>query len=260
MEIIGREQNGIRYWVVPTWEQVGFSHGFCGRDIDVRSTFDSWAQTFGAMAEREFKVLALKQIHSNSVISISSRKGAEMLLQRPATGDALVMAGNSEVGNEYLLTVKTADCFPLLLVDAEKKIMAAIHSGWRGAATRILTETIERMKDFGARTECLELAIGPGAQACCYEVGIEVIKTFKRGQVKQEGDEQRAAVIQLRGNRPFLSISQVLSNEAEQCGIAKQRIALVEKCTICSHEFFSYRREKEKAGRQMSFIGLGKRF
>src|SRR5207244_4435120 len=79
-----------------------------------------------------------------------------------------------------LLTVKTADCVPVLLGDPKTGAFAAVHAGWRGTAASIVTRAIEQLKsEYGARAEELRAAIGPAANACCYEVGSEVINLFK---------------------------------------------------------------------------------
>ena len=106
---------------------------------------------------------SLKQIHS-AVVWVVEQPGCA------GEGDALVtdQAGLS-------VSVRTADCYPILLVDQRRRAVAAVHAGWRGTAAGIAGETIQRMHaQFGTDAEDLLVAIGPGIGACCYEVGLEV--------------------------------------------------------------------------------------
>jgi copper oxidase (laccase) domain-containing protein len=82
-------------------------------------------------------------------------------------------------------------------------------------------------------------AIGPGIGACCYEVGDEVARQF--------GFNARTHLDLARENRKQL----------ERAGVSPQNIQALDVCTFCDAErFFSYRREKEKAGRMTSYIML----
>ena len=65
----------------------------------------------------------------------------------------------------------TADCVPVILVDKENEAIAAIHSGWKGTFSSIVTETILRMKEeYNSKAENIVAYIGPHIRQCCYEV------------------------------------------------------------------------------------------
>src|SRR5581483_8499390 len=78
-----------------------------------------------------------------------------------------------------LLGIQTADCVPILLADPRRKIVAAVHAGWRGTLARIALKTLGRMRlEFGTNPEDVLAALGPAIGSCCYEVGPEVAQAF----------------------------------------------------------------------------------
>jgi YfiH family protein len=165
---------------------------------------------------------SLTQRHSNRVLA-ASRPGLQ------GEADALVTATQG-----VAVSVRTADCIPILLADRRTGAVAAVHAGWRGTAARIAVETLARMRgEFGTRPEDVVAAIGPGIGECCYEVGIEVARQFG-----ESGPRLNLAAHNLR--------------QLEAAGVRK--IDVVSPCTFCDGRFFSYRREGERAGRMISFI------
>jgi len=164
----------------------------------------------------------LKQVHSATVL-----EAAEPGLI--GEGDALV---TKKTGMP--VSVRTADCYPILLADARTHVVAAVHAGWRGTHARIVCETLQQM---GSHAADVYAAIGPGIGACCYEVGEEVAGLF--------GHEGRAKIDLAAANR-YLLLS---------VGVPASRIETLGGCTQCDASLFhSFRRDREKAGRMISFI------
>jgi YfiH family protein len=170
----------------------------------------------------------LKQIHSNLVFTAK-------LHGMCGEGDALV---TNRPG--LVIAVRTADCYPILLADARNRAVAAVHAGWRGTAAHIVDRALEKMNaEFGTSPANVHAAIGPGIGVCCYEVGEEVARQF--------GFDSRTHLDLALENRKQL----------EAAGVAPQNIETPGVCTYCDAErFFSYRREKEKAGRMISYIRI----
>ena len=52
---------------------------------------------------------------------------------KPPAGDGLM---SREPG--LLLTIRIADCLPVLLVDPRRRAVAVVHAGWRGALARVI--------------------------------------------------------------------------------------------------------------------------
>ena len=171
---------------------------------------------------------SLKQIHSDRVL-IADRPGFA------GEGDALVT-------NRPLLaiSVRTADCYPILLADAKNRAVAAVHAGWRGTAAQIVRKTLQKMTtEFGTSPGDVYAAIGPGIGVCCYEVGEEVARKF--------GYDAKTHLDLASENR----------NQLESAGVPPGNIEALGVCTFCDAErFFSYRRDKENPGRMTSFIQI----
>jgi YfiH family protein len=79
---------------------------------------------------------------------------------------------------DCVIAINTADCLPLLLVDPEAGVIAAIHCGWRGTVAHIVDNAVARMCQLGANPANIRAAIGPCIGPECFEVGEEVASQF----------------------------------------------------------------------------------
>ena len=254
MELVETTYAGISYLHVPEWTASGIFHGFIGRDLDVKEHTEGWYAGFG----RGNNLALLKQIHGRDIAVYRGNPAPSEIPE----ADAWL----AETATETLpcaLGIKTADCFPVLLMSRKPFLVAAAHCGWRGAVQDLLGETIAQLIARGASPATIELAIGPGAQACCYEISADVAEEFYRADAKawQACSNTAAAQIAGRpevviraGNSLFSDIRRLLINQATSCGVVPAHIAATDACTICNSRFFSFRREKEYSGRQLSFI------
>jgi hypothetical protein len=150
-------------------------------------------------------------------------------------GDALLTSSPG-----LLVSVRSADCYPILLADTKHRAVAAVHAGWRGTAGGVVLETVARMRDqFGTSPADIVAAIGPGIGKCCYEVGAEVGRLF--------GLEGAGRIDLAAANRCQLI----------DAGVDDPRIDVLGGCTCCdAAHFYSFRRENEQAGRMISYIGV----
>ena len=152
---------------------------------------------------------------------------------------------------DLLLSVRAADCVPILLCDTQKSVCAAVHSGWRGTVGGIAKNAVEMMLSKGAKTENIVAAIGPCIGACCYEVGSEVYGEF----VAANGEY--SAFFTPKGEKFMLDLN--LANEfiLQSCGISPENISRLDLCTKCNEaEFFSHRRDGVNRGTLSAFICL----
>lgn len=144
------------------------------------------------------------------------------------------------------LAVAIADCIPVLLYVPEKKVIAAIHSGWKGTLNKITTATIEKLKsEFSINTENIYAYIGPGISIEHFEVGKDVADLFD--------DEFRVK----RDGKIFIDLKKHNYSQLIKFGVKKDNIEVSEYCTYRDKDLFhSYRRDKEKAGRMLCIIGI----
>jgi purine-nucleoside/S-methyl-5'-thioadenosine phosphorylase / adenosine deaminase len=211
----------------------------------------------------DLALVSLHQIHSDVVRSFTSAppnhcKGDASATNRPG----------------LVLGVRTADCAPVLVVDPKKRVVAAIHAGWRGTLQRIVTKTIGQMQmEFGCRPQDLLAAIGPTIGPCCYEVDTEVAVAFaaKFGNAAEFFDELRTGDEpnplqwlnmmppghQPPPNKVLLDLPKANRLQLLEAGLRERNIFVSDLCTACRRDLlFSYRREGARSGRLMSVVGI----
>ncbi len=193
---------------------------------------------------KNLNLVTMKQEHSDRILFL----GRE--LPSSLRGDALVTNQTS-----LLLVVKTADCLPVLLVDAEQKIIAAAHCGWRGTASQLLSKLVAFIAGkFRTRPQDLRVALGPCISADCYEVGEEVREIF--GQAGFSLDEDLFRPNPQKPNFYYLDLRLANKKQLLASGVNPENIEEVGDCPHCSSDFVSWRRDRDKTGRLLNFIGL----
>jgi YfiH family protein len=152
-----------------------------------------------------------------------------------------------------MVAVRTADCVPVLVHDPIRRVVAAIHAGWRGAVAGIVPKTIQLMEHrFGCDPSHLHVSIGPSAGVCCYEVDEPVLERLREGFGRWE-----TVVRGRRRGKGHLDLKQLIREQVRDAGARGERITAVNLCTICHEDlFFSYRREGKVMGTMVSAIGL----
>jgi YfiH family protein len=222
-------------------------HGWTTRDLGLEGDEVRCAPDWAALADGEEVVpeclVRVRQVHGPTVVT--EREAG-------AAADAIVSSDSTRV-----LTVRVADCVPLLLADRRTRTVAAIHAGWRGTAARITTAAVTRLSAaYGSRPGDLVAAIGPAIRPCCYEVGPEVRDAFRaEGAPDPRLSEWFAPG---RGDRFQLDVPRANRDQLLEAGIPGSQIYDSLLCTACHPSLFhSYRRDKKRAGRLVGFIRAG---
>lgn len=215
---------------------------------------------------RPWPLVQLKQIHSG-------------LVQRVGVPPAGPLSGDGAITNApgLLLTIKTADCVPVLVVDVKRRAIGAFHAGWRGTVARIVEKGIGEMRrHFGSVPRDLRAAIGPCVRRCCYVVGPEVQAEFQsqfsyadelfHEEFNYESLHVRYPMLFLNQRAPghgdpasetHLDLVEANRRQLEDAGLRSEHIEVIEGCTSCdTTRFFSHRAEHGKTGRMMAAIGI----
>lgn len=148
-----------------------------------------------------------------------------------------------------LLSVRTADCVPVLLCDKNNSVCAAVHAGWRGTVGGITKNAVKLMEEKGVKREDILAAIGPCIGNCCYQVGFEVREEFIAK------NPEYAEFFAPDGERFMLDL--VYANEfiLEEAGINKENISSARICTKCNNDlFYSHRVSGSLRGTFGTFI------
>jgi YfiH family protein len=147
-----------------------------------------------------------------------------------------------------ILAVTIADCTPILIYDPNRKVVAAIHAGWRGTVAGIVSKTVAVMQDhYGSLPADCNAFIGVCIDECSFEVGQEVADEF--ASEFKRFDETI--------NKYFVDLK--LANKAQLtgAGILEENIEVSPLSTVSNNaDFFSYRLEKGQTGRMLAVIGM----
>ncbi|MEO8210319.1 MAG: peptidoglycan editing factor PgeF [bacterium] len=189
---------------------------------------------FNELGINEEQVTFQKQIHS-TVINYSDK---------PRYFDGCDAIYTNKINN--FLAVGVADCIPVFLYEPEKKIIAAIHAGWKGTQGKILTKTIEELsKQFDINISKLTAYIGPGISQENYEVGEDVGKFFV-DDVKY-----------FSNGKYYLDLKKENYNQLISLGLKNKNIEISGLCTFKEKELLhSYRRDRDNSGRMFGVIGM----
>lgn len=215
----------------------------------------------------KLRLVTLKQIHSDAIHTVTD------VPARPLKGDALVTDAPGLV-----LAVQTADCIPILLADPKRRVVAAVHAGWRGTLARIVMKTVGRMQMLcGTRPADVRAALGPGVGRCCYPVGLEVVQKFNAqfaaaqdwfdGPFDRLVSDDSPNPLQWLNQMPpghqppapTANLDLVAANRWQllDAGLKPGSISASDLCTACRTDLlFSYRAERGLTGRLLGAIAI----
>ena len=140
-----------------------------------------------------------------------------------------------------------ADCVPLYFYDPVMKVVALVHSGWKGTVGHIGSVMVEYMgKEYGSKPGDIVCAIGPSICMDCYEVSEDVAEAFKEAYSKEQFD----SMIYNKGNGKYqLNLHEACYYNFVNAGVKEENIALPDLCTCCnSNILFSHRASKGMRG------------
>ncbi len=191
----------------------------------------------------------------------------QFVFPRQTHSDHVVVAGSENRGSaientDALITrepgifvcVQTADCVPILLYDTQKKVVAAVHAGWRGTVSKIVQKTVAKMSEnFDCNPDDIIAGIGPSIHMHAYEVGPEVVSAV-------EAEFSNASAIlkpSLKAGRAYFDLWEANKFLLMESGLQEENIEVM---GLCSYEhadlFYSARRDGADTGRMVSGIRL----
>jgi YfiH family protein len=253
--------NGVRYYASPLLERLGVPHAFSTRlggvsegpfrslnlgnpsgcavqdpSDHVRENYRRLQAACGC-AGRE--LCYVHQVHGAAVARAEAGRGFDT----SAKADALVGSDPSRV-----LSVRVADCVPILLATEGGRTVAAIHAGWRGVIAGAVQAAIAAAGGDKTAATCVA-AIGPCIGGDAFEVGPEVVAEF----VRVFGDE--APLVRRVGVKGHVDLREAVRLQLLRAGLSADRIDATDRCTFCdADEFFSHRRENGVTGRMAAVI------
>ena len=219
---------------------------------------ESWKALAGAVGVGVDALVRMRQVHRADVFD-AEEKGVGWAHPTPFSSAYkdwpeadIAMSGNPELA----LSVRAADCVPVLLADRRTGVVAAVHAGWRGTAAGAVQVAVRALQSkHGTRPIDIIAAAGPSIGPCCYEVGDNLAAEFAAHPDAPEW---------FTGERkPRLDLWRATRDQLVRAGVPTRQIQVCELCTFDHATLFhSYRRDGKRAGRVAAAVrslrtGLG---
>ncbi len=206
-----------------------------GLNKDIENTnkvFEILANTFNFSKE---DIIKTKQTHTNNIVEINDK---EVSLENT---DGII----TDKKEKAILT-STSDCICFMLYDPQNKVIANIHSGWKGTSKRIIQNAISLMiKDYDCKVNNIICCIGPSLRKDHFLVNQDVVDIFQNefyNYIKKSPIIEETDLTNQKGKQ--YKIDTILINKLmlKEMGVLKQNIIDSEICTMCENDkFFSYR-------------------
>ena len=213
-------------------------------DPDINTPWQESAERLGDLVEsrtgkERVRIVFAGQVHGKTV---SACMNTEPGIDRVENCDALI----TNAAN-VMLVIRTADCVPLVLLDEQAHICAAVHAGWKGTLENVTAETVAAMRRLGASTERIRAWVGPAVSEKCYEVDADLMARF----------QERYGNLGRFSNDMKLDLSELNVLQAVETGIPSEFIARSNLCTYSlKHLFHSHRRQGTLRGHQFTICGF----
>ena len=176
----------------------------------------------------------MNQVHGADVIILNQKP------ESPLSCDAMA---TQTLGLK--LTVKTADCAPVLFFDPVAKVVAATHAGWKGTFQGILENTLLTLLQMGATIPNIHAAIGPHLTKKNFQVSSDMQSLFPKTEHH---------FFELRETGLYFDFTGYILHRLKRAGVQHIDVHAID--TFSDPVYNSYRRNKEDPARQFSFIQL----
>lgn len=183
------------------------------------------------------------QVHSADVVVADERAPGRRWLAR---ADGMITDRP-----DLPLTMRFADCVPILFHDPVQRAVGIAHAGWRGTVALVATSTLQAMQDaYDCRPADVQVAIGPSIGPEHYQVGPEVVEAARAAFGTVDG-----IIAYADDGSAYFNLWRANELALQQAGVTQIEIAGI--CTAThTDEFFSHRAEKGKTGRFCAVIAL----
>lgn len=209
---------------------LNLGYNTCASNEEVNQNFERLFQGIGWDSDR---LVLANQVHG-SHIEVVNEPG----IVDEADG---IITKNKNLA----LGIRVADCAAILIADPVNRIIGAFHAGWKGAADGIVDAGINRMTALGGDPDAFHVYISPCISCRNFEVGEEVATRFPD-----------MFVVRGAYAKPHVDLKGFLIHRMNDLGVDLSRIQAANECTLDDSRYYSYRRERERAGRMLATIKL----
>ena len=269
MNIMEHNKNGLVYLTADGFDAAGgVAHGFStrlggvsdgiyaslnlgmNRGDDPDKVAENYRRFCAAIGADPRRVVCASQVHGDVVRTVTTADlGVDLDQPEPWQADGLV----TDIPG-VVLTVFTADCLPILLYDPVRKVVGAVHAGWRGTALGIVTRAVERMVEcYGCQRLDILAAIGPGISKCCFETHEDV----PNAMTESLGASALHGIQVLPTGKFRVDLKALNVCRLKGAGLDEEHIAVSADCTACLPEkYWSHRYTHGQRGSQAAMISL----
>lgn len=171
-----------------------------------------------------------KKINPDKFVRGELVHGKEIAVVSSAEGGRVIKGVDGLITSDFLaLGVTVADCLPVYI--QASGATGILHAGWRSIYKGIVEEAITKFNQLGGGD--LSVFIGPSIMSCHFEVKKDLVDKFS----------DYPDCFQRRDEKIFLSLQKVVKKKFQNNGV--KNISISDKCTFCSDDLFSYRRDKK---------------
>lgn len=212
---------------------------------DIETNFERVRRSIGVST-----VVTSAQVHGTTVLDVDqtliNRWGRRSHLGSSAGQTPLVEADAMVTTmSDVALCIRVADCVPVMLADVNTGVLGAAHAGRVGFLGGVLVNTVQRMRELGARD--IVAWIGPHVCGDCYEVPHEMAHAVAVTHPE--------VVTTTSWGTPSLDLGLGVELQLVELGVEALRL---DPCTMTSADLHSHRRDGEEAGRFAGLVWLSR--
>ncbi len=254
MQRIGNSNGAPAYYQFDQWQHYPLKHGVFTRQggvsqgqwqslnvggtvgDDLTAVKENLRRIYAALALSPDYACTVWQVHGVDTVVANGPLPQRKWLAR---ADGMI---TNRVG--LALTMRFADCVPVLFYDPENHAIGMAHAGWRGTVQAVVLSTLQAMQNaYNSRPAAIQAAIGPSIGPDRYQVGEEVVEA-----ARERFDSTADLIHRAEDSSPYLDLWEANRRLLAQAGVQQIEVAAI--CTAThTDEFFSHRAEKGKTGR-----------
>lgn len=220
---------------------------------EMQQAYKNYDKLCHAIGESYINIVKPNQDHTQNIQKVDKKINLSLPdfnLNDYNSTDGLITAKK-----DILLATTNADCILLMFFDPVRKVIANVHSGWKGTLQRISVEAVRKMqKEYESCPEDIICCICPSIRKCHFEVEKDVEQLFR-----DEFKELNLELIIERKSEKKWNIDTVQINKEilKMAGLSEKNIIDSKICSVCNFDLIhSYRVEKEEYGLATAIIGL----
>jgi YfiH family protein len=228
----------------PPYKSLNLGHTVGDDSVAIEVNHD---RVYRAMGTTRSQAVTCHLTHSADVLLVTAADKGRVVGQ----GDAMITA---DAG--VYLSMRFADCAPILLHDPVRRAVGLAHAGWRGTVKNVSKSVVQAMVDrLGCSPQNITAVIGPAIGPCCYQVGNDVIKAVEAIFPQMSPSDSSKQLFSRRNERhAYFDLWETNRQQLKTVGVGQTVVSGL--CTAChTDHFFSHRAERGKTGRFGVVIG-----